>query len=433
MSLPTPIGNIRGPEGPTGPTGSQGPTGSTGAKGDTGLDAAQLPIPCVAFDGDSLTYGAGSFLMGEFPFGGDYPSQVVQSLDPRGSYHNAGLGGETISTMLANAAINVDVWYTEDANSVVIICGGSNDIVATDSSPYDLIVAYCQARRAVGWKVIVGTIGPRYDLLDAIPADFEAVRLACNAQIVANWESFADGLADWGSDPQIGTNLAPYTALDLKYYAGDGAHLNWLGYSIRASYALKELAKLGIIGELGRQQLIPDKWIPAKDLYILEGPAVLGIIPGTVHQAWKLPHGSDTSLAGECLVPAEWATYYACPAYARAPGAVASGGFGLSVAYYAALAVFNNYFTAMPGAGTVFAGIGNVGGLTQALQWLPPATELAPPAGSVYSPGLIALPSENGVYPRMVQKVAVKRIGTDATDTCSDDMYLLGVYLFRAS
>lgn len=65
-----------------------------------------LQVPNIVFDGDSLTYGEGTVPPGQFPSGSDYPSQVVSELDPRGTYYNVGVGGETIATMLANAPTN---------------------------------------------------------------------------------------------------------------------------------------------------------------------------------------------------------------------------------------------------------------------------------------------------------------------------------------
>lgn len=390
-------------------------------------------IPRIVFDGDSLVAGTGALPFNMFPNGGDYPSQVVGALDPRGTYSNLGVGGETLATMLTNAPAAVDPLLTAGSNNIVVIAGGSNDIQAGTSPTtiYNTLTAYCKARRAAGWRVIVGTVGPRTDSGNG--ATFETNRLALNTLIRGNWPTIADGIADWGADPNIGLNAAQST--DLAYYAGDGAHLNWRGYAIRAGYALSALSTLGVIGSY-KKNTAPqsgDLWLPAVSLHIVTGAPVLQLLTGTFHQAWKMPHGSDTAVGGSALVPTDWGTFDLCPVYTRASGAVTSGNFGLAVSVYAALNVFSFSFADIPAAGTTQNGYGAVGGASQALVQLPAVGQHVPAAGAVYAPGLIGSLSFNSTSPRIAQEPVIKRAGTDATDTCTDDMYLLGIYLLRLS
>lgn len=395
------------------------------------LGPFRTQIPNIVFDGDSLTIGAGVQPFNVFPRGGDYPSQVVSALDPRGTYYNVGVGGEQISTMITNAPTVVDAKLVAGRNNIVVICGGSNDIWVSDINPYSRIVTYCQARRAAGWKVIVGTITPRADTQDTLPADFETVRLACNTSIRANWQTFADGIADWGGDSVIGVNQV--AALNATHYTGDGAHHNWRGYAVRARYALQALSTLGVIGQYKEQAPagIYDAWKPAQDFYAVSGAPTFGIMPGTYHQSWKMDHGSDMEIAADFLPPVDWVGAGCAVAYTRTGSA--TGTVALQNAYASQINIYSMDLAKMPDVAR--GGQTPPGGHLVARNYLgqsflggsPP-----PAAGKVYSSPMFSLIGNNGNTPRCAQKIIIKRTGTDATyDTCTDSIYVLGVYLFK--
>lgn len=407
--------------------------GAAALAGATFTGPVKTQIPNIVFDGDSLTIGAGVQPFNVFPRGGDYPSQVVSALDPRGSYYNVGVGGEQITTMITNAPTVVDPKLVAGRNNIVVICGGSNDIWVQDANPYNNVVAYCQARRAAGWKVVVGTITSRADTQDSIPADYETLRLACNASIRANWSTFADALADFGGDANLGTNQA--SAVNAQYFTGDGAHHNWRGYQIRAKYTLNALSTLGVIGQFKEQAPagIYDSWKPAQDFYAVSGSPVFGIMPGTYHQSWKMAHGSDMVIAADFLPPVDWVQFGVAVTYTRTGSA--TGTVALQNAYLSQINLYDMNIVAMPHAnvaGTVPPGGHLVAPVYLGQSFLggsPP-----PPAGKAYSSPLFSQLGNNGNSPRTAQKVVIKRTGTDATyDTCTDDIYILGVYMYKSS
>lgn len=100
--------------------------------------------------------------------------------------------------MLANAPTVVDPLYQPGIGktNVVIIWGGSNDIANGGVNPttvYNDLVSYCNARHAVGWKVVVVTMLSR--------VGFDTQKNTYNNLILANWMTFADGLVDFTKTP----------------------------------------------------------------------------------------------------------------------------------------------------------------------------------------------------------------------------------------
>lgn len=375
-------------------------------------------VPNIVFDGDSLTAGDGIAPVGQFPEGQDYPSQVVAALDPRGLYYNVGVGGERISVMITNAPTVVDTKLLAGANNVVVICGGSNDIWVEDINPYSRVVAYCQARKAAGWKVIVGTIGPRSDV--GLPADFDTLRLACNASIRANWQTFADGIADFGADATIGATGASTNQI---YYAGDGAHLNANGYAIRASITLTVLASMGINGSARRNISRPvgDMWIPAHQMYTVAGTTTPGLMPGTYYPSLKLSHGDTPIVACTYIPPVEWKQHWVVPVFARATGAVATGKVALATGSWP-----NGIFTTNATVALPFPTNWSTGVTFGAdVQYTPAA------ANVINSPNHTAIAGSSSLTPRYTQNLFLKRDGANALDTCTDDIYLLGMYFRR--
>lgn len=92
------------------------------------------------------------------------------------------------------------------SKNLIVLHGGGNDMAQGGQSVADAfarMVAYCQDRRSVGWKVVVLTILPRTGFLRT-GEDFEAERQEFNALMRKNLVRFADGLADIGADPTIG-------------------------------------------------------------------------------------------------------------------------------------------------------------------------------------------------------------------------------------
>lgn len=194
------------------------------------------------FEGDSLTFGVGSTT------GFNYPSQLLTALAyPASALSsvNVSIGGATLATMTAEAAAQVDSLYAPNTAQLrcLILWGGTNDMgvgtALSGATTYASLVSYCQARRLVGWKVVVLTCLPRTWPGD--PVDFETQRTAFNTLIRANYATFADGLADVAADSRIGDSGDQN---DSTYFSGDTTHLTNTGYAIISSIVLPVVGSL---------------------------------------------------------------------------------------------------------------------------------------------------------------------------------------------
>jgi lysophospholipase L1-like esterase len=140
-------------------------------------------------DGDSLTAGAG----GETPYTDFLPIYLRRSV-PGWTITNLGIGGQTMTSMVANAAANVDPLFVAGEPNVVIVWGGSNDIAggATATTVYNQYVTYCTARRAKGFKCIVATMIDR--------PSFATQKNALNALLLGDATHF-DGVVNYTGTP----------------------------------------------------------------------------------------------------------------------------------------------------------------------------------------------------------------------------------------
>jgi lysophospholipase L1-like esterase len=374
--------------------------------------------PVVVFDGDSLTFGAGCLPYYAFPNGQDYPSQVAAALPSNGTYYNVGVGGETIAAMLANGPTVVDPKLVTGAGNVVVICGGTNDIFYSDVDPYPNIVAYCQARKTAGWKVIVGTLGPRSDT--GVPADYETKRQSVNTRIRANAISggWADAIADFGADPTIGQ---AGNQTDLRYFAGDNVHLSVLGYRIRASIVLNALSTLGIYGHRQNDKPVLDSdiWMPANELsaQIDTAAPVYGNISPTFYSAWSLVHGQVQVVGATVSIPQDWLSFDIYAAHTRSGTAT---GAALINANWAALPVLNY------GSAPANLAASPVSG---------PPIQITPLTDQMGSTKLSTntVPNVCGGNPRVVWGISIERNGLAAQDTLADAFDLMGIELVRTA
>lgn len=180
----------------------------------------------IVCDGTSITQGTGATDPTQF----SYPAQLLQHLgSEKYSVSNLGAGGDRMSQIISGSSA-VDLLYDPSApKNICILEGGTNDLYdgRTGDAVYADIVSYCQARQAVGWKVIVLTILSRNP--PALPASFEPERAVCNALIRANWRTFADALCDVDADVRL------QDPNDQTYFSGP-THPNNAGLTIYADY-----------------------------------------------------------------------------------------------------------------------------------------------------------------------------------------------------
>lgn len=180
----------------------------------------------LVFDGNSLTVGS----HGTYP----YPAQVIAALDAGGSLttQNFAASGKTTLAMIARGPL-VDACYRVRGDTVVaweII----NDLVLGTLDGADAgahFISYCQARRAVGWRVIALTATPRSRPADDVER-FETARQIANAMLRAA-PSCYDALVDVGADDTVLGYAGAEN--DTTYYA-DKLHLNDTGYALVASW-----------------------------------------------------------------------------------------------------------------------------------------------------------------------------------------------------
>lgn len=175
----------------------------------------------LVFDGDSLTIGVGAE-------GNSYPLQVLDMLLPT-HYNSAilGVGGQTCANMITDAATQVDpIYNVNNAHNIVCVLVGTNDILAgTAEAAYANIVSYCQSRQAVGFKVIICTMG-----IANGDATWLARRLTLNGLIVSGYATFADAIARVDLDPHIGDAGNPVDPI----YLYNQFHYTAAGYKIIA-------------------------------------------------------------------------------------------------------------------------------------------------------------------------------------------------------
>ncbi len=248
--------------------------------------------PLIVFDGDSMTFGTGAGPVGlAGPSNATYPRLAADGITGATVY-NFGVGGQTVLAMTTDAAAQIDVLYDSSRLSIVAVFGGTNDLVngaASAATVYSRIVTYCQARRAAGWKVVVGTILPRSSANAG--AAFEADRQTVNTSIRTNWATFADALADVGADATIG---AAGAETNTAYYS-DAIHPTTLGYEIVASYFRTAFTALGC---LMHTHSVESLWVPFGDTSAaLTGGATFGIAqigPAAIFPATGVPTVSKT-------------------------------------------------------------------------------------------------------------------------------------------
>lgn len=172
----------------------------------------------IIFEGDSLTVGTTGVT-------NSYPYVAITSLGRASyDYYNVAVTGQTVVQMLADASYQYYPIIGAHAKDICVTWGGTNDISAGDSATtvYNNIVALCTAQRAAGYKVVVCTIIAR----GTFGAGQNTIKATVNANIVANWATFADALCNLAADARLSNSS------DATYYNADTVHLTTTGYAV---------------------------------------------------------------------------------------------------------------------------------------------------------------------------------------------------------
>ena len=183
----------------------------------------------IVFEGDSWTAGTGSTNGYETVTGDVYPRHAMDSLGNQWAGVNHGHTGDSLADLVLQSAA-IDALYDGAApvNVLAVLCG-INDISGGRTAPQvrDDMIAYCQARRAAGWKVLLISLPPND--LNIGSAAFNPVRNAINAYHDAHWREYADGYCALHLDSRIGKDGCE---MDATYYGVTHIHLTDAGYLV---------------------------------------------------------------------------------------------------------------------------------------------------------------------------------------------------------
>lgn len=206
----------------------------------------------LVFDGNSWTdYGAPCFPGESYGSGDKYPIQLG-ALSPWSSNGATiklrATSGQTTGQMISGGACAMDgsgtrgtaAAYVDSQLSgvnpnILVAWEVGNDLFfnGNTTDAYDRIVSYCTARRAAGWKVVVGTALYRVFGAGPTPAGdswtvYNGKIDTVNNNIRANWSTFADALADIGGRSEFSDPTS-------TVYFIDGVHPTGTGRGIVAS------------------------------------------------------------------------------------------------------------------------------------------------------------------------------------------------------
>lgn len=171
----------------------------------------------IVFLGDSHTVGFMDDAANPFYY------QVMAALPKRyaGAMTTA-VVGQRLDQMISLFPTEAAPQYDPRVSNIVFIWGGHNDL-ASGGQPASVVSQRIRDLAALarggGFRVIVSTLTPA----DTVP---DAERLTVNADLRANWWTFADGLSDFGASTTIGATGA-YT--NTTYFQADQRHLSLVG------------------------------------------------------------------------------------------------------------------------------------------------------------------------------------------------------------
>lgn len=199
----------------------------------TSLPTAPLSQMLYVSEGDSITAGGTG---GSVSYSRRYFNDNV----PRVVFRNASLGGRDMAGVIANAA-TVDAFLTTYLfcqNNILSVLVTANDFANNVNTILTNLASYCDARRAAGWKVAVGTGIPRGPGGSGSAAT-ETWRATFNATVRTWVGVHCDAIMDFAADPIMGD----YAQTTNATYFIDQIHPTDIG-QIR----LKDIAKYALSG-----------------------------------------------------------------------------------------------------------------------------------------------------------------------------------------
>jgi len=187
-------------------------------------------------DGNSLTQGTGA----SNPATTSYPALLdADAAFSTVTTYNLGVAAQETQDMIDDAASQVDPLYNGAVDNILVAWEVGNDIFynGSVSGALSRFWSYCDARRAVGFKVIVINCPPRDQSTDFgdNSAQFNTKLESANTQLAAEWMSHADGFVDLAGDSR-------FEGYNLTYYDADKIHYTDAGYQV-----VKDLVKAKIL------------------------------------------------------------------------------------------------------------------------------------------------------------------------------------------
>lgn len=170
----------------------------------------------VMMDGDSITSDVNSYSLKYGP-----------NASPKAIITRRGVAGGMLAGVSARASF-LDAMAASAKPGATLIHSvfiGANDLTGSSDVAGFLsnLAAYCDARRAAGWKVAVCTLLPN------INPNFNTRRATFNSAVTSSWLGVhCDGIVDFAADPTMGPDGAE---LDTTYYS-DGVHPTDAGHVI---------------------------------------------------------------------------------------------------------------------------------------------------------------------------------------------------------
>ncbi len=180
-------------------------------------------------EGDSITVGFGVSDQSV----NCWPAQWEKLHTNPPKWHHRAVTGETLATMLTQAATQVDAVLSQSAQfttKIAVLLAGSNDVSAGRTSA-DIITdlqTWHNGRHTAGFdETVAFTVLPS----TSFDATKETQRAAVNTWLRSNWATIADTFVDIAADSRLDD------ATDSTYYQADGVHPNSTGLGVVAELA----------------------------------------------------------------------------------------------------------------------------------------------------------------------------------------------------
>nr|QDP20670.1 hypothetical protein FNV92_00225 [Bradyrhizobium cosmicum] len=150
----------------------------------------------VVFSGDSITQD----IVGNVSF----PDQFTANTGRANI--NIGQSGDTAADANTNYSSQIAPSYNASTSSVIVFLYGTNDIQALGHTDVQLrsdLTSLVGKARATGYYAAIGTLLPRNDVGNGWNSTMEGYRVALNTWLRANWQTFANGLVDFGAIAEL--------------------------------------------------------------------------------------------------------------------------------------------------------------------------------------------------------------------------------------